>query len=257
MTAAGYVVTTCAVHVLHYESEASMDRRSLVDPAMEDIDDVDHGGSADESGDSAENAADVDTEDEDEDTAATLRLVSLVSIFAAAVAGSALILLAVMDTVRYHRAHVFLLRICFAGLVVQSTGTVVVYARDVLALMVYAYHPTQHRPRIGSRRFTVGLWYVFLFIEAFSGKARSTILCLGLRLTGHSEQCDLVHSYHPDRGWPWTCLHRSSSPRERAISRSWHSRVDYCFRGNCIPMAFRRLSRPAFGPNNFEIADQH
>lgn len=140
-----------------------MNRRSLFDPAVNDVDEIDYG----EYDDSEEHSSEGDTgaEDEDEDTATTLRLVSLVSIFASAIAGSALILLAVMDIVRYQRIHALLLRICFAGLVVQSTGTVIVYARDVLALMAYGYHRNQHRPRVGSKSFTVGFWYVLLFPE--------------------------------------------------------------------------------------------
>ncbi|KAJ6136531.1 hypothetical protein N7512_001691 [Penicillium capsulatum] len=122
ITAAGYVVTICGVHVMRYEPRLSLDRHAAFDPA---IDDIDYGESPREDEYYRDNLPDIDSDadDEDEDMITTLRLVSLVSIFASTVAGSALVLLAVMDTARYHRAHAFLLQMCFAALVIQSSGT--------------------------------------------------------------------------------------------------------------------------------------
>jgi hypothetical protein len=65
---------------------------------------------------------DKETASEDEATLKSLKLISLFSIFFAGVASTALTLLAVMDTFRYTFAHHIFLRMCFAGLALQSAG---------------------------------------------------------------------------------------------------------------------------------------
>ncbi|KAF2653418.1 hypothetical protein K491DRAFT_694710 [Lophiostoma macrostomum CBS 122681] len=52
---------------------------------------------------------------------------SFLAMFAGVVAGLALILLAVMDTFRFHEEHAVLLLVCFVGLVVSMVSTTAVY----------------------------------------------------------------------------------------------------------------------------------
>lgn len=103
ITATGFVVTVAAVHVVRYEPGFALARPCGRHPGLNHTDEnrrnSDDGCRSDEAQDAAEN------EDEDHNVTVTLRLMSLLSILAAAVAGSALVLLAVMDTFRYHRAH--------------------------------------------------------------------------------------------------------------------------------------------------------
>jgi hypothetical protein len=52
---------------------------------------------------------------------------SYLAMFSGVIAGFALILLAVMDTFRFHQEHAILLLVCFVGLVVSMVVTTVVY----------------------------------------------------------------------------------------------------------------------------------
>ena len=156
------MVTISAVHVVRHESGFKADQSASYNPAT---DEIDHCRSdTDSAGRDESVLGEIPGEEEGEEEegmATTLRLISLISIFAAVIAGSALILLAVMDTVNYYEAHNLLLRICFAGLVVQSTGTVIVYARDVLGLYIHLRR-VENRSDWGSQSFKAGIWYVIL-----------------------------------------------------------------------------------------------
>jgi hypothetical protein len=76
--------------------------------------------------------------EEDETITKSLKLVSLLSIFATGLVSTALTLLSVMDTFRYEFAHHIFLRMCFAGLAVQSAGTAITYADEVLSIISFS-----------------------------------------------------------------------------------------------------------------------
>ncbi|KAG2421775.1 hypothetical protein HFD88_005751 [Aspergillus terreus] len=120
ITAVGFVLTVAAVHVVRYEPGFALVRSTTLPDTHDD----------DES----------DPPDEDDNTTRTLKLISLLAIFAAGLAATALILLSVMDTFRYKVAHHVFLRICFAGLAVQSACTAIVYAHEVTGFVSYVHH---------------------------------------------------------------------------------------------------------------------
>lgn len=154
------MVTISAVHVVRHESGFKADQPPSYDPVTDEMDQCRHGTDSAEIDESLIGEISGEEEGEEEEgMAITLRLISLVSIFAAIIAGSALILLAVMDTVNYYEAHNLLLRICFAGLVVQSTGTVIVYAREVLGLYIHLRR-VERRSDWGPQSLKAGIWYV-------------------------------------------------------------------------------------------------
>ena len=155
------MVTISAVHVVRHESGFKADQSASYDPVTDEIDHCRSDTDSTERDESLIGEVPEEEEGEEEGMATTLHLISLISIFAAIIAGSALILLAVMDTVNYYEAHNLLLRICFAGLVVQSTGTVIVYARDVLGLYIHLRR-VENRSDWGSQSFKAGIWYVIL-----------------------------------------------------------------------------------------------
>lgn len=168
ITAVGFVFTVAAVHVVRYEPGfALVKSRSIHQSHACPNRNISYGATgtrpAGESGSEhtstpdntvmeqetpqcisapSDTSTDTDTESEDEDpnTTRSLKLISLLSIFAAAVASTALILLSVMDTFRYKVAHHIFLRICFAGLAVQSACTAIVYANEVLGFVAYVHH---------------------------------------------------------------------------------------------------------------------
>ncbi|KAL2808172.1 Frag1/DRAM/Sfk1 family-domain-containing protein [Aspergillus granulosus] len=136
ITAIGFFFTVAAVHVMRYEPGFALIRVHKDNPNSQppphlhpnnpspdpDIEDEDT------------------TTDEDEATLKTLKVISLFSILFAGLSSTALTLLAVMDTFRYTFAHYIFLRMCFAGLALQSTGTVIVYADEVLHVISYITH---------------------------------------------------------------------------------------------------------------------
>ncbi|KAL5360181.1 Frag1/DRAM/Sfk1 family-domain-containing protein [Aspergillus floccosus] len=126
ITAVGFVLTVAAVHVVRYEPGFALVRSTT----------------SDEHNDSLSRQSDQESvlHDEDDNTTRTLKLISLLAVFAASLASTALILLSVMDTFRYKVAHHIFLRICFAGLAVQSACTAIVYAHEVTGFVSYVYH---------------------------------------------------------------------------------------------------------------------
>ncbi|KAL2863557.1 Frag1/DRAM/Sfk1 family-domain-containing protein [Aspergillus lucknowensis] len=123
ITAMGFFFTVAAVHVMRYEPGFALIRAQENHHHCTSI-------SNDEN----------DYEEEEEATLKSLKIISLLSIFAAGLASTALVLLAVMDTFRYKSAHHVFLRLCFAGLAVQSAGTAIVYADEVLQVVSYLSH---------------------------------------------------------------------------------------------------------------------
>ncbi|EAU29598.1 predicted protein [Aspergillus terreus NIH2624] len=139
ITAVGFVLTVAAVHVVRYEPGFALVRSTTLPDTHDD----------DES----------DPPDEDDNTTRTLKLISLLAIFAAGLAATALILLSVMDTFRYKVAHHVFLRICFAGLAVQSACTAVVYAHEVTGFVSYVHHLGIWQHDWGKRSLRVRVLY--------------------------------------------------------------------------------------------------
>ncbi|KKK15505.1 hypothetical protein AOCH_004444 [Aspergillus ochraceoroseus] len=163
ITAMGFLFTVAAVHVMRYEPGFALIRgpeystgtqqceqtpditdeednplpsSARAEPEPEPEPEPDRGREREH-----ESASDSEpNEREDHDTTKTLKMISLFSILAAGVAGASLILLSVMDTFRYKSAHHIFLRLCFAGLALQSAGTAIVYADEVLAVVSYLSH---------------------------------------------------------------------------------------------------------------------
>ncbi|KAF7595169.1 hypothetical protein BBP40_007136 [Aspergillus hancockii] len=141
MTAVGFVTTVAAVHVVHYEPGFALVKGPgglLVEDCNEN--DNHEQGNTNSTRNDRDDLNSHSDEEEDHDTTRTLQLISLISIFAAGVAGTALILLAVMDTFRYKAAHHIFLRLCFAGLAIQSALTAIVYSNEVIGFVSYVYH---------------------------------------------------------------------------------------------------------------------
>ncbi|KAF9887654.1 hypothetical protein FE257_009747 [Aspergillus nanangensis] len=154
-TAVGFVITVAAVHVVRYEPGFALERcpnasrnpcRGLGSEPEEqgqEQDDPIPGPDNDTMTYHPYHFGDEEVEeeeDEDHSTTRTLKLISLLSIFAAGLASTALILLSVMDTFRYKIAHHIFLRLCFAGLAIQSACTAIVYSNEVLGFVSYVYH---------------------------------------------------------------------------------------------------------------------
>ncbi|KAL2845439.1 Frag1/DRAM/Sfk1 family-domain-containing protein [Aspergillus pseudoustus] len=135
ITAMGFLFTVAAVHVMRYEPGFALIRvhKDSSNPQP-------HPHLHPNNPSSNPEIEDEETTSEDEATLKTLKLISLFSIFAAGLASTALTLLAVMDTFRYTFAHHIFLRLCFAGLALQSAGTAIVYADEVLHVISYITH---------------------------------------------------------------------------------------------------------------------
>ncbi|THC96119.1 hypothetical protein EYZ11_004393 [Aspergillus tanneri] len=127
ITAVGFAFTVATVHVVRYEPGFALVRCPHLDESGDDETRNNHNHD-----DNHDNEQGEDEEEEDHDTLKTLKVVSLLSIFAASIASLALIFLGVMDTFRYKHLHHIFLRICFAGLAVQSACTAIVYFNEVL-----------------------------------------------------------------------------------------------------------------------------
>ncbi|RAL10738.1 uncharacterized protein BO97DRAFT_406732 [Aspergillus homomorphus CBS 101889] len=127
--------------------------------------------------DKNDTADEPDKDDEESpSTIAALKLVSLFSIFSAGMASTALILLGVMDTFRYHFAHAVLLRVCFGGLALQAAGTAIVYSNEVLGFVAFLTHGGvwqrrwRRRRRVRVRVFA-SLSTALILVELFLGIA--------------------------------------------------------------------------------------
>ncbi|KAL4868245.1 hypothetical protein BDV12DRAFT_170022, partial [Aspergillus spectabilis] len=134
VTAMGIFFTVAAVHVMRYEPGFA-----LIHPHDQQQHQQDH-NSGPLSDTNTENNREESEGEEDNTITKSLKLTSLLSIFAAGLASTALTLLSVMDTFRYELAHHVFLRICFAGLAVQSAGTAIVYADEVLSIIFFLSH---------------------------------------------------------------------------------------------------------------------
>ncbi|KAL3466559.1 hypothetical protein BJX64DRAFT_284497 [Aspergillus heterothallicus] len=131
----GFFFTVAAVHVMRYEPGFALIRVHKDQPNSRP-----HPHLHPNNPSSNPEIEDEDSITEDEATLKTLKVISLFSIFAAGVASTALTLLAVMDTFRYTFAHHIFLRMCFAGLALQSAGTAIIYADEVLHVISYITH---------------------------------------------------------------------------------------------------------------------
>jgi hypothetical protein len=131
----GFFFTVASVHVMRYEPGFALIRVHKGTP-----DQHPHPHLHPNNPNSDPEIEDEETASEDEATLKSLKLISLFSIFFAGVASTALTLLAVMDTFRYTFAHHIFLRMCFAGLALQSAGTAIVYADEVLHVISYITH---------------------------------------------------------------------------------------------------------------------
>ncbi|KAL4928275.1 uncharacterized protein BDV17DRAFT_99810 [Aspergillus undulatus] len=137
LTAAGFVLTVAAVHVVRFEpgfalvEDENHQSEGAGDGRVED-------GEGDGNGDEDEG-----NENENDSTLNPLRLISLTSISSAFSASLSLTLLAVMDTFQYSIAHDICLRLCFAGLAVQALGAAIVYGDERFqAVLVFAFSGT-------------------------------------------------------------------------------------------------------------------
>ncbi|KAL3483889.1 Frag1/DRAM/Sfk1 family-domain-containing protein [Aspergillus germanicus] len=135
ITAMGFFFTVASVHVMRYEPGFALIRVHKDTPNQHP-----HPHLHPNNPNSDPEIEDEETTSEDEATLKSLKLISLFSIFFAGVASTALTLLAVMDTFRYTFAHHIFLRMCFAGLALQSAGTAIVYADEVLHVISYITH---------------------------------------------------------------------------------------------------------------------
>ncbi|KAL4898387.1 Frag1/DRAM/Sfk1 family-domain-containing protein [Aspergillus ambiguus] len=163
IVAVGFVLTVAAVHVVRYEPGfALVQARTPAEDA--------EGSSSQVHPHEPDNP-----HDEDDNTTRTLKLISLLSIFAAGVASTALILLSVMDTFRYKIAHHIFLRICFAGLAVQSACTAIVYFNEVLGFVSFVHHLGRWQHDWGRRHLRVrvfaALSTALIIVELFLGVA--------------------------------------------------------------------------------------
>ncbi|PLN84646.1 hypothetical protein BDW42DRAFT_162402 [Aspergillus taichungensis] len=175
MTAVGFLMTVAAVHVVYYEPGFALARaraRARASPALAPQIETGLSDNSDSlpttrsitpnqsiDRDDVEDFGDLE-EREDDPTTRTLKLISLLAILAASTASTALVLLGVMDTFRYKTMHHFFLRLCFAGLAVQSACTAIVYANEVLDFVAYLCHGAQWQSYYGKRNPRVRVLYV-------------------------------------------------------------------------------------------------
>ncbi|OJJ35693.1 hypothetical protein ASPWEDRAFT_111076 [Aspergillus wentii DTO 134E9] len=169
ITAVCFVITVAAVHVVRYEPGFALVRC----PGYNEDDMIDNNDNGINETNNSNDDDDID--EEDDNIAKTLRVISLLSIFAAGVASTALILLAIMDTFRYHHAHKFFLRICFAGLALQAAGTAIVYANEVVGFVYFLYNGGRWQHNWGNRSLRVRVFASLstglILLEVFLGAA--------------------------------------------------------------------------------------
>ncbi|PLB39182.1 uncharacterized protein BDW47DRAFT_124807 [Aspergillus candidus] len=168
MTAVGFLLTVAAVHVVYYEPGFALARARararardtpVLSPQLERALSNDaHAPSITTCSSTRTQSIGIPEEGpqefeerEDDPTTRTLKLISLLAILAASTASTALILLGVMDTFRYKTLHHFFLRLCFAGLAIQSTCTAIVYADEVLDFVAYLCHGARWQSYTGKR----------------------------------------------------------------------------------------------------------
>ncbi|KAI9374580.1 Frag1/DRAM/Sfk1 family-domain-containing protein [Aspergillus egyptiacus] len=195
ITAMGFLFTVAAVHVMRYEPGFALIRQvsrgeSSTSYNSSDARANDDQGCGEEDGEEEE-------EEEEEATLKSLKLISLVSIFFAGIASASLTMLSVMDTFRYTSAHHIFVRLCFAGLAVQSAGTAIVYADEVLSVVMNLAHVDKWKHGTSGRRargavkgrrgvrvrFSATLSSALILIELFLGVA-----FLSLSVTGDKNQ---------------------------------------------------------------------
>jgi hypothetical protein len=67
----------------------------------------------------------------------TLKCISLLSLLAASTAAVAIVLFGLLDTFRFPHAHELILRVYLTALALQAAGTAVVFADEVVAVVLY------------------------------------------------------------------------------------------------------------------------
>lgn len=186
MTAVGFLMTVAAVHVVYYEPGFALARARAgararaSSPVFASPIET---GLSDDNGtlpttrsltpthsigrDDGEEEPGEPEEREDDPTTRTLKLISLLAILGASTASTALILLGVMDTFHYKTMHHFFLRLCFAGLAIQSACTAIVYANEVLDFVAYLCHGARWQSNSGKRNPRVRVLYVLPLIFFF------------------------------------------------------------------------------------------
>ncbi|KAL1616569.1 hypothetical protein SLS54_008304 [Diplodia seriata] len=97
------------------------------------------------------------------------KCLSVVAMISGVVAGVGLIMLAIMDTFRYHQEHHILLLICFSGLALSALTTTIVY-----------FDQTVRPSKFRELRFYCAFSAVIVFLEVVMG-----LIFTGFMYTGH------------------------------------------------------------------------